>query len=184
MKKPELAHLAIALDSALPEAHESLAWVYLYKRQHDQAIAEAERAVALNPNSAEGYRTLGIMLEWAGRLEEAIGLYEKAMRLNPRYGPLYLLNLGVAYLRAGQYEKALPPLKQALPLIPNALAVHWGLAVCYAELGRQEEAQAEAAEMLRIYPQFSVDAWRPFLPFKDPAMLEHELAALRKAGLK
>jgi len=38
--------------------------------------------------------------------------------------------------------------------------------------------------MLRIYPQFSVEAWRPFMPFKDPAMLERELAALRKAGLK
>ena len=47
-----------------------------------------------------------------------------------------------------------------------------------------EEAQAEAAEILRIYPQFSVEGFWPFLPFKDPAMLERELAGLRKAGLK
>ncbi len=180
----ELARKAVALDPALPAAHGSLAWVYLYKRQHEQAIAEAERAVALDPNSAEGYRTLGIMLDWAGRSEEAIGLYEKAMRLNPRHGPLYLVNLGRAYQNAGRYEEALIPLKKALPLVPNFLGLHWILAVCYAELGRQEEAQAEAAEMLRIYPQFSVEAWRPFMPFKDPAMLERELAALRKAGLK
>ena len=180
----EFAHKAVALDPALPVAHESLAWVYLYKRQHEQAIAAAERAVALDPNRAEGYRTLGLMLDWAGRSEEAIGLYEKAMRLNPRNRFPYLLNLGISYVWAGQYEKALPLLKQALPLMPNGLPVHWGLAVCHAELGRKEEAQAEAAEILRIFPQFSVEAWRPFMPFKDPAMLERELASLRKAGLK
>jgi hypothetical protein len=56
--------------------------------------------------------------------------------------------------------------------------------VRYAELGRQEEAQAEAAEMRRIYPQFSIEAFRPLLPYKDPAMLERELAALRKAGIQ
>ncbi|HJY82096.1 MAG TPA: adenylate/guanylate cyclase domain-containing protein [Candidatus Binatia bacterium] len=180
----ELARKAIALDPALPAPHRSLAWGYVYKRQHDQAIAEAERAVALDPNEADGYRALGNMLGWAGRPEEAIGLIEKAMRLNPRNRFPYLLNLGISYRWVGQYEKAIPPLRQASSLIPNALPVHWNLAVCYAELGRQEEAQAEAAEMLRVYPQFSVEAFRPFLPFKDPAMLERELAGLRKAWLK
>ena len=58
------------------------------------------------------------------------------------------------------------------------------MAVCYVELGRQEEAQAEAVEILRVYPQFSVEAWQPYLPYKDPAMLERELAALRKAWLR
>lgn len=106
------------------------------------------------------------------------------MRLNPCCGPPRLLNLGFAYREEGQHEKALVPLKQALALMPNSLAPHWNIAVCYAGLGRQGEAQAEAVEILRVYPQFSVEAWRPFLPYKDPAMLERELAALRKAGLR
>ncbi|HEV8713343.1 MAG TPA: tetratricopeptide repeat protein [Candidatus Binatia bacterium] len=183
-QQSDLARKAIVLDPALPVAHAALGWVYLFKRQHEQALAEVEQAIILDPNSAESYSLLGNFLVWAGRPEEAIGWVEKAMRLNPRCGLPCLLNLGWAYRQAGQYEQALVPYKQALALAPNGLAPHWNLAVCYAELGRQEEAQAEATEILRVYPQFSVEAWRPFMPFKDPARLERELAASHKAGLK
>ena len=41
-----------------------------------------------------------------------------------------------------------------------------------------------AAEVLRMSPNFSVDTWGQILPFKDPAVLERGLAALRKAGLR
>ena len=179
----ELARKAIMLDDSLPVAHAVLSWAYLAKRQHEQAIAEAERAVALDPNLADAYRALGINLVWAGRPEEGIGLIEKAMRLNPHYGPIYLVNLGWAYLEAGQYEEALAPLKRALPLVPNSADLHWNFIVCYAQLGREAEAQAEAAEFMRLNPNFSLERWSPFL-YKDPAMLERDLAALRKAGLK
>ena len=91
----ELAQKAVALDDSLPLAHAALGQVYLWKKQHDQAIAEAERAIALDPNDADGYAWLGAILNFAGRPEEAIGLIEKAMRLNPHYPPLYLFVLGM-----------------------------------------------------------------------------------------
>ena len=80
----ELVQKAVALDDSLPLAHRVLGLVYVWKKQHEQAIAAAERAVALDPNDAEGYATAGEILNLAGRPEEAIGLVEKAMRLNPR----------------------------------------------------------------------------------------------------
>jgi hypothetical protein len=42
----------------------------------------------------------------------------------------------------------------------------------------------EAAEILRLNPTYSLEVWRQITPFKDPAVLERVLAALRKAGLK
>ena len=54
----------------------------------------------------------------------------------------------------------------------------------YSELGREEEARAAGAKMLRIIPQFSVEKWKPMAPYKDPAVTERIAAALRKAGLK
>jgi adenylate cyclase len=59
-----------------------------------------------------------------------------------------------------------------------------GLTVVYSELGREEEARAEAAEILRLNPNFSLEALKQRLLYKDPAQSERVLAALRKAGLK
>ena len=165
-------------------AHGLLSYVYLWKKQHDQAIAEAERAVALDPNNAENYANLGQMLSVAERPEEAIGLVEKAMRLNPRYPVNYLFFLGMAYRLTGQYEEAVAALRRAIIRNPNYLPAHRELAVIYSELGQEQEAQAEGAEILRLSPNFSLEQVRQRMPFKNPAKVERYLAALGKAGLK
>src|SRR5712692_3369030 len=180
----ELGQRAVALDDSLSLPHQVLSQAYLWKKQHDQAIAEAERAIALNPNDADAYVTLGSILPFAGRPEEGIELTEKAMRLNPRYPPLYLQTLGFAYREAGRCEEALAPLKKVLTLNPNLAPAHWNLAICYAELGRLEEARAEVAEALRLNPNASLEVMRQNTPYKNPADLERFLDGLRKAGLK
>jgi len=179
-----LAQQAVALDDSLPLAHQSVSQVFLWKKQHDQAIAEAERAIALDPNDADSYWWLGAILGFAGRPEEAIGLIEKAMRLNPHYPPIYLFSLGHSYYLMGRYEEAIATLKRVLNRNPDFLPAHLDLAIIYSELGREEEARAEVAEILRISPNFSLEVLRQRLPYKDPAVLERILGGLRKAGLK
>jgi adenylate cyclase len=71
-----------------------------------------------------------------------------------------------------------------LVLNPNFAPAHLMLANCYAQLGRLEEARAEAAEVMRLLPNYSLEAAKQSLPFKDPAILEREIEAWRKAGLK
>jgi adenylate cyclase len=84
----------------------------------------------------------------------------------------------------GRYKEAITAQKKALTLFPNHLPSHVHLASIYGELGLEKEAQAEAAEILRISPNFTIESIRQRLPYKDPAVLERFLAALRKAGLK
>jgi hypothetical protein len=54
----------------------------------------------------------------------------------------------------------------------------------YSELGQAAEARAEAAEVLRLNPNFSLEIHKQRVPIKDPALMERHLEALRKAGLK
>ena len=67
---------------------------------------------------------------------------------------------------------------------PNILSAHLTLAAVYSELGKEAEARAEVAEVLRLNPNFSLEVHKQGAPIKDPAMLERHIAALRKAGLK
>jgi len=180
----ELAQRAIALDDTLSEAHFVLGEVYLWKKQHEQAIAEFEKSISLNPNYADAIAELGEVLSFAGRPEEAIGLVKKAIRLNPTPPSWYLDNLGLAYYLRGQYEEAIAAFKRVLNRNPSFWITRAYLATSYIELDREEEAQAEAAEVLRINPMLSLEVLRQREPYKDQAVLERLFDALRKAGLK
>ena len=180
----QLCRRAIDLDDSTPEAHRVLGCVYLWKKQHKKAIDELKRAIALDPNSADGYASLGDILSWAGRPKEAIEQTKKAMRLNPIYPPYYLWYLGHAYFLTGQYEEAIAAFKKALDRNPKFWLPYAYLAAICGEQGREEEALAEVAEVLKFSPSFSLDTWRQRLPYQDPEVTERTLNALRKAGLK
>jgi adenylate cyclase len=179
----ELTQRAIALDDSLSIVHAVLGNIYLFKKQHEQAIAELEKTISLDPNYADGYSDLGCTLSFAGRPEEAIGLIQKAMRLDPHSPAPWLWMLGQAYGLTGRYEEAIAAHKKVLSRNPDFWPAHLELAVIYSEQGREEEARAEA-EILRLNPNFSLEVWRQNVPYKDPAVVERILAALRKAGLK
>jgi TolB-like protein/Tfp pilus assembly protein PilF len=179
----ELVQKALTLDDSLPEAHSMLGNIYVQKRQYDKAIVESERAVALNPNGADTHRTLGMILDFSGRTEEAIPVLKKALRLNPFPKVSYFVILGAAYRKTGRYEEAITMLKKAIKRAPDYLAAHSLLAATYIDLGREEEARAEAAEVLRINPKFTLERIAKRSILKDKATLERYIDALRKAGL-
>ena len=75
-------------------------------------------------------------------------------------------------------------IRKALQREPNNIFAHTNLAGTYILMGREKEARAEAAEVLRINPKFSVDFWAKALPYKDQSVTDNLINALRKAGLK
>jgi adenylate cyclase len=180
----ELAQKAIALNDALDTPHSLLCHMYLMKRQYEEAIAEGERAVALNPNGADAHAHLAVILNYVGRREEAIALFKQATRLNPMPPNWYLFSLGDAYCLTGQHEEAIATLQKAVKRNPDDLIAHVTLAITYSMAGREEEARAQAAEVLRIDPKFSLEYFAKTLPYKNQADTELAIDALRKAGLK
>jgi tetratricopeptide (TPR) repeat protein len=127
------------------------------------------------------------MLRLAGRTEEAIALYQKGFQLAPigPFGPwdIYYY-FGVTLRNAGRFEAAAAAYKKAIQLGPDEFLPHLGLAITYIIMGRDKEARAEAAEVLRINPNSSVDSWAKTFEYKDQSQKDKTVNAARKAGLK
>jgi adenylate cyclase len=171
---------AITLDDTLAEAHGRLGFIYAMIGQYDKGIAEAEKAVALNPNSAMAHVMMGKTLSFAGRWEESIPEYKKAIRLNPIPPNMYLYSLGLSYAYTGQYDEATTWCEKAVRQAPDSLYARIMMTVVFSFSGRDKKARAEAAEVLRIQPKFSIKKSR----YKKKTDREKYIGALRKAGLK
>jgi len=179
----ETAKKAVALNDSLPLPHIFLAWVLVSRRQYEEAIAEARRAILLDPNFAEGYARLGQILNFVGRPQEGIDLVENAMRLDPHYPSTYLVYLGQAYYEMGKYQEARSFCNRAVSRSPSLSIAQTMLATIYSDLGQMDEARARVAELRKISPRTTIEHMREVLPYKDQALLDRISEALRKAGL-
>jgi len=174
---------ALALSDSDFMAHCLLGMIYLYKRQHEEAIKEGERGIELNPNGADAHVVLGFILIFSDEIELAIKLLERAFRLNPIPRPDYYDLLALAYLNIGQYEKAIELCEKALSGNPDLLTPHFTLAASYSSFNRTEEAHKAVEKVLRIDPGFSLKQHANTLPYKNQEKLGKFINALRKAGL-
>jgi len=176
-------HLQMAMKNPTPNAHYAVGKTRLYQRRYDEAIAEAERVIALDPNFPDGYYLMGLIFTFAGRSAEAINYFKRAMRLDPQYPGGCLYYLGLAQYCLEQYEEAATSVERSQKLNPGYGP--WPLAITYAQLGRGQEA----ADILAKY--FEKRGWLlalientfPYWPFKEQKDLDHWAEGLRKSGL-
>ena len=183
-KAIELMQKAVTMDDNNAEFHGSLSRFYAINREYDKAVAEGERAMTLNPGGALVLAYYGGSLMAAGRPEEAIPLFQKAIRLNPLGPAYYFQQLGEALRMAGRLEEAVPILKKAIQRQPTLIWPHLSLAATYSLMNQAKEARAEAEEILKINPKFSLDYFAKVLSYKDQTGNEKYINALRKTGLK
>jgi tetratricopeptide (TPR) repeat protein len=158
-----------------------LGWVYSYRKQHDLAIADVKKVISRAPESLIGYTYLAGIYNFLGRPNEAIELAEKALQIYHKEGPIDY------YIVSTLIESGIATLKNVFDHIPlhyESFRAHLNLAILYAESNQIDKAGAEAAEILKLSPNFSVKVYGERIPYKDPAQAERDMAALRKAGLK
>jgi adenylate cyclase len=182
-KASTAARRALALNDSYI-SHVVLGEVYLYQQQYDEALTEIERAVAAASTETRAYAALAMVLSCMGRVEDALEAAARARRLQSGSTLRGLFQVVIADAVAGRYKEARAPLERSISRYPNKLNTHLMLAVVHSELGQAAEARAQAAEVLRLNPHFSLAVHKQRMPIKDPAVLERHLTALRKAGLK
>ncbi len=179
----ELGTKAVELSPLEPAPHVLLALVYQWRREFDAANAEADTALALQPNDAITLSNLGSMLRWADRSEEALDVLQQAVRLDPFHPPNYMQRLAFAYAGVGDYVQCVEVAKRAIALDPDFVGSHVELVLCYAAQGAEEEARVAAAEIIRTNPRFTLRGYAAYVPYTNELDLKHDVERLRKAGV-
>jgi TolB-like protein/Tfp pilus assembly protein PilF len=170
-------------------AHWATSFVYGFTNRGERAIAECERALALDRNFAFAHAITGLHKLHLDRGEEAEAHVLEAIRLSPRDARLndWLAIAGFAKDYLGRYEEAVAWQQRSLDANPNFPTSHFHLAIALAHLGRLEEARAAARAGLALAPHFTIASYLAANKFSDsPAHLawrERQADGLRKSGL-
>ena len=175
---------AIALNDpgAKARAHGELGMIHSARGQFEQALAEADAALDLNPNDAYVHDRRGITLMYLGRLDEALASMKLAARFDPSVRGLGSeFSLALATYSVRRYEEALAIADRALERYPGAPDLHAIRAAALARLDRREEARQAAEELRRVAPFFEARAFAS--RFVDPALRAHAQEGLKKAGV-
>ena len=113
-------------DDTLPELrrasiHNDRGVAHWRERRYEQALADFEKSISLNPDYAPVYNNRGNVLMQIGRTEDAIKDFTRAIELAPAYGAAFN-NRGNAYLVLGRIAEAEADLRRAAKLLPSSAA--------------------------------------------------------------
>jgi adenylate cyclase len=182
----ELGRRAVTLDPRYPNAHFALGLVCMWTKRTERAITAFEEAVKLNPSHAAAYVHLGQMCNYTCRPDEAVALEERGIRLSPSDPRLFmwLPGLAGAHYQLGHYAEAVEFGRRSWSLNRN-----WPHGLRYvvaglAQLGRIEEARAALAQLKVMDADLASSAATLRRVYADPAIVDHILDGLRKAGFE
>jgi TolB-like protein/tetratricopeptide (TPR) repeat protein len=186
------ARRAVALDDSDSSAQHMLGFLYVFRREYEEARVHYEKALGSNPNDTEARTFYAVFLMATGQPDAAIDQLNLVKRQNPF--DLYWVPWvkGIALFTARRYEEAVSVLKQ----IPEPInEIRGWLAASYAHADRLTEAKASLDEFLRVakcdmavYPGDRLKDWEPYwhcaLEYRDQRDFDHLFDGLRKAGLQ
>jgi serine/threonine protein kinase len=176
------AHRAIDAAPSNHLGHAALASALFFRHELGAFRAYAERSLALNSMDGLTGAYLGFQIAYSGDWERGCALAERAMQLNPHHPGWYWFPLVLNAYRQRDYQRTLDlTLKVNMPGFWRTQLM---LAASNAQLGNQEAAHNAAQELLKIRSDFAMVARIELQKWWDPALIEHLLEGLRKAGLE
>ena len=189
-----LSRAMAAADAALrvaprdERAHLVMAWAWAYAAtgRLEEALAECDRGLEINPNASLIHANRGVFLAALGRSQEAIEASHLALQLNPRDPSNFWRHYGIAtaHFAAEDYAATLQLAKKIAQSRPHLQsAIIWAAAA--AALDNTNEARAAVANCLALRPDLTVGNVVPRFTLRFARDADHDrlLALLKKAGL-
>jgi tetratricopeptide (TPR) repeat protein len=175
----------------IPIAHTNLGLAYDVQGMSDRAMAEYEKAIAINPALEHPYNNLGFDYYKKGRYKEAIASYEKALVINPNYAKAYY-NLSLAYYAEKMFDESIAAYEKAVGLDPDLAGIYRDLGKALANAcnnrgqslhlqGMFDEAIASYEKALTLNPASAEAYNNAGLAYYAKNMLDQSIASYEKA---
>ena len=177
---------AVEADRDDAWAHHGLAYTYLFRRRFDDALAEFELTLRLNPNFAMAHAFYGVTLCYAGRWQDGDAAARRALRLSPRdpLAAIYCGVVGYAQFIGRNYEDAMQMARESMRQRADFVGAHRVLTAAAGMSGDPALAASALEGLRRTQPGISL-AWLtrelPMLREEDRA---HYLEGFRRAGMR
>ncbi len=175
------ARKALSLDGtgAHARAHAQLSRMYAQKGDLDQALAESDRAIALNPSDTVALYSRAAALVWLGRTQEGIDVLETVLRFDPSLDDIIL---PLAYYLAGRYRDAFARAEAAVARNPEVAMPYAVRAAALERMGMKDQAREAVAQLRRVAPFARAELFASQLRDRAQAADFHD--NLRNAGLR
>ncbi|MCX7949739.1 MAG: tetratricopeptide repeat protein [Treponemataceae bacterium] len=126
---------------------------YAGRGRFDEALADYERALAINPDFAEAYNSRGLLYKELGRFDEALADYSKAVALNPRMAEGYN-NRAIVYFNLGRLDEALADYNRAIELSPKYAEAYYNRGNLYKAAKRYDDALSDYKKAIELKDGF------------------------------
>jgi serine/threonine-protein kinase len=117
--------------------------------RHNEAIAEAERALEFDPQSLVVHVAVGDVLFYAREYERSMDYYRRSLEIDPDFDSGHT-DLARSLEHVGRFEEALAEFLKAQPLREGQPPPSTGVAIYYARVGRRDEAEAVIGRLLKL----------------------------------
>jgi adenylate cyclase len=163
-------------------AAHALAWL---GHDYDTALAAAERALHMNPNSFQIVFRGAYVRSFVSDADRAIEGFLRAIRLSPVHPEIGFSFGGLAYafLMKREFDKALEYARRATNTMPRWRPGWTAVAVAAVNTGRAQEAEEAARRIMQLAPNFTIAQGLRSTGFRDQRVRDLLIDGMRKAGL-
>ncbi|MFH1226595.1 MAG: tetratricopeptide repeat protein [Planctomycetota bacterium] len=146
---------AIEATPTLAYSYYERAFITQYIRNKpDEAIADFEKVLELDPNSHIGWFAKGNIALNKQKYDDAIASFSKTIELYPEYDWAYN-NRGNVYRAKGEIEQAIKDLNKAIELNPKFAEAYINRGSAYQDKDELDRAIADYNEALRLAPKLA-----------------------------
>jgi tetratricopeptide (TPR) repeat protein len=143
---------ASKIDPTLAPVWTGLATLAYADKQYAEAIANAEKARALDPQDAKALRILAEGYQQVGDAAKAKEMSALLAGVDPKAGAADLYNQGIREYNAGNMAGALALFEQSLAGDPSFAKTHYMLGMCYVSTGEGAKAKQHLETFIGMAP--------------------------------